>query len=53
MGGRGVGGGGARFPTLMVEIFSADFLSPIESFWTKSHLEFCQISTTDLLCENM
>ena len=47
------GRGSTRFPTSMVESFSADFLPAIESYWTESHLEFCQTSTTELLCENM
>ena len=47
------GGGGPRFPTQMVERFSADLLIAIESYWTDSHLEFCQTSTTKLLSENM
>ena len=47
------GRGSTRFPTLIVESFSADFLPAIENYWTESHLEFCQTSTTELLCENM
>ena len=43
----------ARFSARMVESFSADFLPAIESYWTESHLEFCQTSTTELLCEKM
>ena len=42
-----------RFPTSMVESLSADFIPAIESYWTESHLEFCQTSMTSLLCENM
>ena len=42
-----------RFPTSIVESFSADFLPAIESYWKESHLEFCQTSTTELLSENM
>ena len=37
-----------RFPTSIVESFSADFLPAIESYWKESHLEFCQTSTTEL-----
>ena len=47
------GRGNARFPTSMVESFSADFLAATEIYWTESHLEFYQTSTTELLCENM
>ena len=46
-------GGGTRFPTPMVESFSADFHSAIESYWRQSHLEFFQTSTTEVLCKNM
>ena len=48
-----VGKGSTRFPTSMVESYSADFLPARESYWIESHLEFCQTSTTELLCENM
>ena len=44
--------GSPRFPTPMVESFSADPLPAIESYLTESHLEFCQTSTTGLLCES-
>ena len=37
----------------MVERFSADFLPAMESYLTESHLEYCQTSTTNLLCESM
>ena len=47
------GRGSTRFPTSIVESFSADFLPAIESYWKESHLEFCQSSTTELLSENM
>ena len=40
-----------RFQTPMVESFSADFLPFIESYWTELHLEFCETSMTELLCE--
>ena len=54
LGGKGGGGGvSTRFSTPMVENFSVDFLPAIESYWTESHLEFCQTSTTELLCEKM
>ena len=43
------GRGSTRFPTPMAESFSADFLQAIESYWTESHLQFCQSSTTELL----
>ena len=36
----------------MVESFSAD-LPDIASYWTESHLEFHQTSTTELPCESM
>ena len=45
--------GSTRFPKSMVERFSADFLPAIESYWTESHLKFCQTSTTELLCKNV
>ena len=47
------GGGGPILPTPIVDRFSADLLIAIESYWTDSHLEFCQTSTTKLLSENM
>ena len=47
------GRGSTRFPTSMSKSFSADFLPAIENYWTESHLEFCQSSTTELLCKNM
>ena len=47
------GQGSPRFPTPMVESFSADLLPAIECYWTESHLKFCQTSTTKLLCETM
>ena len=47
------GGWSPRFPIQMEERFSADLLMAIESYWTDSHLEFCQTSTTKLLSENM
>ena len=47
------GRGSTRFPKSMVERFSADFLRAIESYWTESHLKFCQTSTTELLCKNV
>ena len=47
------GRGSTRFPTPTVESFSADFLLAMKSYWTESHLEFCQTSTTELLCKNM
>ena len=37
----------------MTESSSADFLAAIESYWTGSHLEFYQASTTEHLCQNM
>ena len=42
-----------KFPTSMVESFSGDFLPAIESYCGESHLEFCQTSATELLCESM
>ena len=47
------GRGSTRFPLSMVESFSVDFFPAIESYWTESQLEFCQTSTTELLCENI
>ena len=41
-------GGSPRFSTPMVESFSKDLLPTVESYWTDSHLEFCQTSTTEL-----
>ena len=38
------GRGSTRVPTPMVESFSQDFLPAIESYWTESHLDFCQTS---------
>ena len=34
------GRGSTRFPTPIVESFSADFFPAIESYWTEYHLEF-------------
>ena len=47
------GRGSTRFPTSIVESFSADILAAIESYWKESHLKFCQTSTAELLSENM
>ena len=47
------GRGSTRLPTTMVESFSADFFPAIARYWAEPHLEFCQISTTELLCKNM
>ena len=47
------GRGSPRFPTPMVESFFTDLLPAIESYWSESHLEFCQTSTRDLLCGSM
>ena len=47
------GRGSTRFPTSIVESFSADFLPAIESYWTEPHSDFCQTSTTELFCENI
>ena len=52
---RELGGGlSPRFPcvTPVMESFSSDLLRAIISFWTKLHLEFCQISTMELFCED-
>ena len=47
------GRGSTRFPTSIVESFSADILAAIESYWKESHLKFCQTSSAELLSENM
>ena len=49
-----LGGGGVQDSQYQqVESFSADSLPAVKSYRTESHLEFCQTSTTVLLCENM
>ena len=47
------GRGSTIFLTPMVKSFSADFLSVIESYWTESHIEFCQTSMMELHCESL
>ena len=47
------GRGSTRFPTSIVESFSADFLPAIESYWTEPYSDFCQTATTELFCENI
>ena len=45
--------GSLRSPTPMVESFSADLLTVIESYRIELHLEFYQTSMTKLLIESM
>ena len=37
----------------MVESFSANLLPALKSYWTESHLVFCQTQTTELFYESM
>ena len=43
-----------RFPcvTPVMESFTSDLLQIIISYWTKSHLQSCQIFMMELFCKN-
>ena len=47
------GRGSPRLTRLMTGSFSADLLLATESYWTKSHLDFCQTLTAEPLCKSM